>query len=162
MIVFGVVALRSPPVCVCISSAAWILFLSYYLFLPFLLVFFFFVYLFCFVLRLSLLCRYPRFSGMYIFYLFFYPRSEFFFSVSFECVRLSCDYGWIPGGSVKVRQSINQSINQSTCKKTRTELSAEWDSDITTTDGTNISSETIPLLIYRLAKKRPCLDQKPT
>ena len=39
--------------------------------------------------------------------------SEYISQSRFLCVRLSCDHGWIPGGSVKVRKSVNQSINQS-------------------------------------------------
>ena len=40
--------------------------------------------------------------------------SGYFFSLVFYWVGLSCDHGWIPGGSVKCgNQSINQSIDQS-------------------------------------------------
>ena len=86
LIVSVVVALRSLPVCVCISSDARILFFFAHFCCLFLFVSFFFVY-------------------------FFFFRSEYISQPHFQCVRLSCDHGWIPGGSVEVRQSINQPIN---------------------------------------------------
>ena len=105
-----------PPVCVCSSSAAWIPFLSF----PFKIfpASFFSSPLFYFYYRSSSFfviyglayCAVLLGFGVHFFLFFLFFFSEYCFS-HFGGGRLSCDHGWIPGGSIKVCQRINQ-INQ--------------------------------------------------
>ena len=97
-------------------------FLSLSFFFSFFFLFFLFSFsiflLFSFVLLIYVLlllfftplCRFAR---LFVYLCFSFFLSEFIFQSSIFCwIPLSCDHGCIPGGSVKVRQSINQ-FNQS-------------------------------------------------
>ena len=71
-------------------------------------------------LRLSIVCMALCSTFRYIYIYSNFSISHFFCSLSeyihhphVWCVRPSRKHGWIPGGSVKVRQSINQAISLS-------------------------------------------------